>query len=307
MTQSARWYLDIADEFFTGIGAHTNAVFDQFIEETGGLEGPDLFFVQVVYGFAPEPITPKHFLKRTPYVNPESVKQQLDKAAERGWLEAAGDGQYKLTAKSKEVAENLFALAEQTFGDFETLPDADLKRIVELLSKVVSKAGERPEPAAQWALAWGQKFDKGHSAPLMVQVRRRMLDLIYYREGGHIAAWQPYGVNGQAWEVLTYLWRDEAGTAAELAEKLSYRNYDEAAYAAVLTDLAERGWATQKDGKFVITQEGKRARQEAEDTTDRYFDTPWVALDKAETKELKGLLKKLAQAVKPPEEETAQA
>jgi len=307
MTPSTRWYLDVADEFFTSMGARVNPIFDRFVEETGGLEGSDILFVQVAYGFAPEPTTPKHYLKRNPYVNPEGIKRQLDESVERGWLEVVGDGQYKPTAKSKEVAKNLFALAEQTFGSFEALPDADLKRIVELLSKVVSKARELPEPAAQWAMAWGQKFDKGPSAPLMVQVRRRMLDLGYYREGVHIAAWQPYGVSGQTWEVLTYLWRGEASTAAELAEKLPYRNYDEASYAAVLDDLAERGWAAQENGKSVITTEGKKLRQEAEDTTDRYFDTPWVALDKAETKELKGLLKKLAQAVKPPEEETAQA
>jgi hypothetical protein len=304
---SAQWFMDVSNKFFTGMNAHTGPIFDQFVEETGGLEGPDIFFVQVAYGFAPEPITPKHFTKRGPYGNPEGTKKQLDESVERGWLEAAGDAQYTSTPKSKKVAKKLFDLAEKTFASFETLPDAELKRIVELLTKVVDKATELAEPAAQWALTWGKKFDRGTSTPLMVQVRRRLIDLGGYREGSHIAAWQPYGVDGQTWETLTYLWRDEAGTAAELAEKLTYRDYDEASYAAVLDDLVSRGWAAQENGKYVISEQGKKVRQEGEDTTDRYFDAPWAVLDEAETQELQGLLKKLAKAVAPPEEEEAQA
>ncbi len=157
------------------------AAFDQFIEEIDGLERPDIFFVQVAYGFAPEPITPKHFSKRGPYGNPEGTKQQLDEAVERGWLEAAGDAQYILTPKGKKGVKKLFALAEKTFGSFEPLPHADMKRIVELLTRVVDKA-------------------------------------------------------------------------SELAETLTYRNYDEASYAVVLDDLVSRGWAAQENGKYVISE-----------------------------------------------------
>lgn len=305
MTHSARWFMDVAQEIFTGMGAHTDPIFNRFIEETDGLEDQDILHIQFAYGFAPEPITPKHYIKRTPYVNPEAFKSQMDKAVGRGWLETADKGQYKLAAKGKKVVDRLLALADDTFGGLELLPEDDLRRIIKLLSEVADKAKELPKPAKKWALSWGSKFDRGPATPLMVQVRRRLIDLLSFRDDVHIGAWKPYGASGQAWEAFTYVWRGDADTAADLAEKLPYRNYDEDAYATALQDLVSRGWIAQEDGKYVATEKGKKLRQEAEDTTDRYFDAAWAALDAAEMKEIKGLLKKLAKAVALPEEDSA--
>ncbi len=306
MSQSARWFMDVSQEIFAGMGERTNPTFDQFIEETGGLEGPDISFIQVAYGFAPEPITPQHVIKRSPYANPEATRRQMDEAVERGWLEATGEGQYRPTAKSKEAVKRLFVLADATFGGLAPLPEPDLKRTAALLLKVVEQAQELPEPAVKWALSWGKKFDRGPSAPLMVQVRRRLIDVLGYRDDVHIAAWQPYAVSGQTWEAFTLVWRGEADTAVELAEKLSYRNYDADAYAAALQDLAARGWIAEEDGRYVATEKGKQLRQEAEDATDRYFDAAWAVLSQAEIEEVKGLLERLAEAVKPPEQNSAQ-
>jgi DNA-binding MarR family transcriptional regulator len=133
-------------------------------------------------------------------------------------------------------------------------------------------------------------------------VRRRLIDLLAYRDDAHVAAWQPYEVSGQAWEAFTFVWRGDAGTAAELAEKLPFRNYDQDAYAAALQDLATRGWLAKEDDRYVVTEKGKKLRQEAEDATDRYFDTAWAGLNEAEMKEARDLLEKLAEAVKPPQD-----
>ena len=118
-----------------------------------------------------------------------------------------------------------------------------------------------------------------------------------------MASWQPYEVSGQVWEVLTYVWRDEAHTAAELVEKLDGRGYDEESYTAALQDLVTRGWIAQENGKYVATEKGSALRQQAEDATDRYFNAPWVALGKAQAEETRSLMEKLAQAIEPPEEQ----
>jgi hypothetical protein len=302
MTQSARWFMDVAEKIFGGMGARTTPIFEQFQQEIGGLEGRDGFLAQVASAFAPEAITPQHFITGSPYGNPEAIVQELEGAAERGWLKAAGEGQYKLTARGKEVAERIFAFVGETFGGIDVLPDPDMERINQLLNKVVEKAKTLPEPADKEALLRGSKFDRGPSAPWTIQVRRRMLDLLGFRDDVHVAAWQSYGVGGQAWEALTFVWRGDAGTAAELAEKLPYRSYDADSYAAALQDLAGRGWIAEADGRYVATEKGKTLRQEAEDTTDRLYDAAWTALSEAETEEAKGLLERLAEAVKPPEE-----
>jgi DNA-binding MarR family transcriptional regulator len=303
MTQSAKWFMDVAGEVFAGMGAQTNSTLNEFVEEHDLSEGLDIQLIQLAYGSAPESITPEHVVKRSPYGNPEFVEEQMREAVERGWLEAVGEGQYVPTEKGQQAAADLFALADRIFGGIESLPDDDLKRITALLSKVVARAQELPEPDEKWVLSWGSRFDRGPDAPLMVQVRRRLIDLLGFRDDVHVAAWQPYGVGGQVWEAFTYIWRGEAGAAAELAETLSYRNYDEAAYVAALEELVSRGWIAEAEGKYITTEEGKVLRQQAEDATNRYFDAAWSGLSEAEVKEVHGLLEKLADAVKPPEED----
>jgi DNA-binding MarR family transcriptional regulator len=137
----------------------------------------------------------------------------------------------------------------------------------------------------------------------MLRIRRHLTDLNYFREDAHIAAWQgQYDVDGRVFETLTNLWRGQAATPAELAEQVSeYRNYEEADYAAAFEELISLGWATKENGKFTITETGKATRQEAEDRTDEFFARPFAVLSEAETKELKDLLEKLAEALKPPE------
>jgi DNA-binding PadR family transcriptional regulator len=298
--------MDVADGIFAGMGARTSETVDQFVEENGLSEGLDMQFVQTAYGFAPEPVTPQHFVKRAPYGNPDNMKEQLAGAAGRGWLETVGEAEYRLTAKGREVTGNLFAFADGVFGGVESLPAADLRRIITLLTKVVETARALPEPAEKWALSWGTKFERRLGAPLMVQVRRRLIDLFAFRDDVHIAAWQPYGVDGQVWETFTYVWRGEAGTAAELVERLPYRNYDEAAYVAALRKLVSLGWIAEEEGRYVATEKGKKLRQDAEDATDRYFDAAWAGLSEAEMNEARVLLENLAEAVKVPEEDAAE-
>lgn len=302
MTESARWFMEVADRILAGIGARTTPAINEFAQEKGLDEGQDALFVQVAYGFAPEPIGLEHLTKRTPYANPKAYRVQMEEAAERGWLEAAGQGLYGLTARGQQVTGELFDLGDRVFGELEALPEADLHRVTELLHKVVQQAQDLPEPAEKVALLWGSKFDRGPDAPAMVQARRKLLDLLGFRDDAHIAAWRPYGADGQVWEAFTYVWRGDAGTAAELAEKLPYRNYDEDAYAAALQEVVARGWIVQDGESFVATEEGNRLRQEAEDATDRFFDAAWTGLGESDTKELKRLLERMAEALRPPEE-----
>jgi DNA-binding MarR family transcriptional regulator len=306
MTQSARWYMDVAGQILAGVGARTNDALVQYVEENELSERLDLNLVQIAWGFRPEPVTPETFIKRTPYANPDGFVSLMDGAVERGWLVVLGEGRYSVSARGTEVAEGLFELGDQIFGALETAPDGDMERIIGLLFTVVETARQLPEPAEKWALSWGSKFDRGPDAPLMVRARRHMLDLLSYRDDVHIAAWQPYGVSGKEWEAFTMVWQGDATNATELAEKLPYRRYDEDAYEEALQNLVARGWIMKADGAYAATEKGKKLRQEAEDATDRYFDAAWASLSETEMEEIQGLLGKLAEMLKPPEEEPAQ-
>jgi DNA-binding MarR family transcriptional regulator len=302
MTKSALWYLEVGDRILTGMQKRTSSAFDQFSKEAGVDEDWDLLLVQAAAVFDPAPITSETIRRRARYSNPEFVERNLHGAVERGWLMAEGGDRYRLTARGRDVVRRYWALADETYASLETLPETELEGIAALLNRVVEKAWAFPEPAEKWGLGWRRKGDRGPSIPSIMQVRARMLDLFALRDDVHIAAWQPYGVDGQTWEALTLVWRGRANTAAELVETLPYRTYGGDSYARVLNDLTARGWVTEQDGKCVVTAEGSKVRQEAEDSTNRLYDAPWAALSEAEVEALKDLLGRLTEALAPEEQ-----
>jgi hypothetical protein len=305
MTQSAEWFLGAGEKILAGMGAQTNDAFTQYLEQNGLSEGFDVQFIQLANGFAPEPIAPSFFVKRAPYTNPAWVKEQVQATAERGFLEPAGEGHYRLTPKGKESAEGLYVLADRLYSGVAALSVADLARLTSLLGRVVKAARELPEPAEKWALEWGKVLDRGTAAPPIMQFRRKLLDLFGFRDDVHIAAWQPHETDGQVWETFTYVWRGDAGSSQELAEKLPYRNYSEDAYASALQTLASRGWIVEQDGQYIATEAGQQLRQQVEDRTNAYFDAAWTVLDESEVQDLRDLMGRMAEAVQPAEQNTA--
>ena len=301
---TTKWFTDVGGQVLQGVDGVYVEAFNAVVEGAG-MEGRDPAFVQVAFAHKPDFITPQDYIVRAPYSNPKNFKGDMAASAKRGWLESVGEGQYTVSDKGAEVVGRLLGALNEGAVGIESLPDAELERIHDLLQKVVHKAHKLPEPAKKWSMEWGKRFQKAfvvEGAPALVRVRRRIVDMFAFRDDGHLAAWKAVEDDGQIWDAFTNVWRDEANTAAELAEQLSGRNYDQASYAAALGELAKRGWITQDD-KYVATEKGSKLRQEVKDVTDQYFDAPWKVLTEAETKELEGLMKKLAEAVKLPEEE----
>lgn len=304
MSKSMEWYLDLSGKVVQGIGAQTNPKIQGHLEGIDGLEGQDIAFIQIGYAFAPDNLTVEGFIERGPYTNPENFKPQMDAAVERGWLEFVKDKEYKLSNKGKQIAEGFIALGNEWFGSLPALSEKDTSRIADLLAKLVKIAYRLPDPAKKSTMEIGIRLNPGSDAASMLRVRRHLTDLTYYRDDVHIAAWQPLEVDGKVWETLTFLWRGEAATGAELAEQISqYRHYDEADYIAAFEELVSHGWAKVENDKYLITEKGKKVRQEAEDDTDHLFYAPFRELTKEEIEELQTLLEKLAEAVKSPEAE----
>lgn len=111
-----------------------------------------------------------------------------------------------------------------------------------------------------------------------------------HRDDAHLTAWQQLDVSGREWETVTYVWRGDGRTAAELVEKLSHRGYGEADYQATLTELVERGWLKQGNDEYRLNDAGYTVRQAAEERTDAYFYAAWDVLNEDEVAELQRLL-----------------
>ena len=308
MSQELNWYMNVSAQVAEGIGAHTNLKIQEYLEEVEGLEGQDIAFIQIGYAFSPDNLTTQDFIERGPYGNPKNYKAQMDASVERNWLEPVKDGEYKLSEKGREQAEQFLAYGEKWFGNLPALTDDETNRIAELLEKLVQAAHQLPKPAKKPTLEIGIRLKPAADVPAMLRVRRHLTDLAYYRDDAHIAAWQSYGIDGQVWETLTFLWKEEAANGNEIAEKIAeYRNYDADDYTAAFDKLVSKGWAKNDNENYLITEKGKKIRQEAEDATDQLFYTPFSALDKEEIFELKTLLEELAEIVKPPETEAEPA
>ncbi len=306
--KAPEWIMEVIPLVVQGVNASYMEAFQAVVDNAEGLEDFDSGVIQVAYAVKPESLTPTDLFRRTPYASLEGFKNNLSASAERGWMEAAGEGQYAISEKGAQLVGKMLDALNEGSSTLEVPAGLDLDRIHDLLQKVVDKAYALPEPAEKWTLDMGKYFQKAlvvEGAPDLVWVRRRLIDIFAFRDDAHIAAWKPLEENGQVWETFSAVWRAEEGTsAAEIAETFaSFRNYDEASYAAALSELAGRGWIAEQEGKYTATEKGKKLRQGAEDATDAFFAAPWEALTKDETKELKGLLETLAEAIKPPETE----
>jgi DNA-binding MarR family transcriptional regulator len=303
VSEFSQWFLEKSGEIIRGIGSQTNPKIEEYLQKRDDLEGLDISFIQVGYGFSPDPITPQSYIVRGPYTKPKSYKKEMEASVNRGWLKPVDDG-FVLTPKGNEVAEDFFKFGSALFEAVKGLSKDENSRIADLLGKLVSHAYDQPKPAVKPSMEIGRRLEPDPKVNPMIRIRRYLTDMAYFREDVHNASWQPYKIDGKTFETLTYVWRDEASNAAEIAEKVSeYRSYSESDYESAFDELVSRGWASKVNGKYELTEEGKRIRQESEDVTDELYAAPFDKLADKEVKELNGLLEKFAETVKVPETE----
>jgi hypothetical protein len=269
--------------------------------EDSGLQPAEWGLLAVAQDYEPETVSAARFAERTPYVKASVFEDRLLRMAGWGLFDAVEPETYRVSDKGREVFESIEAVFTSKLDALsaqEVLPAGDMARIAALLRRLVDAALDAPEPADKSRVTRNRGSDKGPDAPALYRILQYLADLNAFRDDCHLAAWGPYGVAGHEWEALTLVWREEAHAAGELAEKLSFRGYDAGDYAGALEALAAKGWLEANTGDaYRMTGEGEKARQEAEDATDRYYYGVWGALDAAELDELGGLLERLRDAL----------
>lgn len=245
------------------------------------------------YNVRPEPITPDLFLKRNPYAKPESVLEILEDAAEAGYLELDEQGGYQPAEKGSSAIEAVHEPFYTKINQINKFPHEKLKELASLLAKLVVSVDHSE-------LAGGKICYKasrgGHiqvEPETLAQVDQILDDLNAFRDDAHIAAWTPIGVDGHTWEVLTFVWNGEATTAEKLNERLPYRQYTMEDYQGRLGDLVQRSWIEEGAEGYLVTEAGKKIRDEAEAATNEYYFGPWIVLTDPELARLGELLEEL--------------
>ncbi|MBN1679856.1 MAG: hypothetical protein JW966_06160 [Anaerolineae bacterium] len=279
------------------LGTLYNSVIQDKVNALDLGDGPEWFLLAGSHDFEPDAVSAAKFAKRAPYTSPQAWRDGLASLAEKGFLYAVNDTEYRLTDKAHTAIDDINNAVASGLATPDALDAADVDRAVTLLGRLVDACLEAPEPAHKIALPVNRHSDPGPDGPPLLRILQYLADLNCFRDDSHMAAWQPVGVSGHVWETLTFIWKNEAHTAEELADKLPRRNYDAADYTAALATLESKGWVTFDSGTYQITEAGKTMRQDVEDLTDRYYYGPWAVLSDAEVNELGGLLARLSQQI----------
>lgn len=270
-----------------------------------GLGDCDWYLLLAAIMLEPEPISCELLARRNPYTAPHVHQNLLQELARQGALLPSEDVaidetcSFRLSDAGRTAVHWMIKAAYSAMVRLAPIPEDREKRLLSLLSRIVQACSESPEPPGKWSFNLSRKTDPGESEPALVLIDQYLSDLAAYRVDAHLAAWQPHRVSGYAWEAFTVLWRGEAGSIYELDQKLDRRGLSADDYRTALQTLIDYGWVMEGEGgSYNLTASGRKARQEAEDLTDRYFYAPWSVLSDDEITDLKQLLLTLWEGLK---------
>lgn len=295
--------------FMTEVGNLQQAINAEYFPDLLGMiqqheiNGQVVGHVQMAYSEAPEPFTPDVLLERAVYTNRSLVEQALENTAEMGYLTAVSPHTYTLTERGEALAKEIMAAVNKTAVALNPLPADKAERLFSYLDRIRQAMIENDQlekPCLQRSLF----FDQGDTSPLAEKIRRRLNDFTAFRDDVHTASWAQHGVSGAAWDGFSHIWGetvygDPVNTAAGLAEKMSFHGFTADEYAKHLQTIVDKGWLTESDGEYSVTEAGNKARWEAEKQTDVYFYSGWDLSD-SELDDLKTLMAAWVEASTPP-------
>src|SRR4030095_4954931 len=237
----------------------------------------------------------KDFQKRDPFTNPERFEKAFVQLNVKGWIEPMADSSFQVTEKAREAVRHVVQAGDAQLLDFRSLPETDLERLAILLKQIVTESKVMYGPPEKWAILKRFRVATEHD-PVIVKIREYLMDLFAYRDDSHLSASRPhFNQAGIVWIVLDALWNQDAVTAKQMAEKMTFRGYEVSDYEVAIQAAVEVGWAEADDrpGKFRLSRQGIELREQAEHLTNEYFYAPWSVFVQAEMDELYTLLTKL--------------
>lgn len=235
----------------------------------------------------PEHLTLETHGKRDPYSSPGRWRSRLENAAQLGYLVQDERHAFSLTPAGEQAAEGVVQAIYRAMARLQPIDEAQLEQMAALLERLVTASLAAPEPPHKWALYLSRRSDPGPNALAMIRIDQWLTDLDAYRGDCHTSAWQPLGVSGLAWEMLTLIWHGEARAAVDFESKLQRRGYRRVTLVRALEELSQRGWVAGDAQAVDTTRAGREAREAAEARTDEYFYRSWAVLSAEEREPLK--------------------
>jgi DNA-binding MarR family transcriptional regulator len=254
------------------------------------------FPLSLARGAEPDPLSLERMARLNPYTAREHHRDALRTLIELEMLEPIDgvDGdRYRLTDSGRTAVEAIFAAAHRALDRVHFLPPEDTETLAVLLGRVVQASLDAPEPATKPALQHSRWTDPGPGKSAVSRIDQYLTDLSRFRDDVHIAAWRAQPIDAVTVEALTYLWRGESDSPADLADRLSFRGHSQEVYRTAFQGLVSKGWAKTLDGRYEITEQGARVREEIEEKTEELFFSPWATLLEEELNQVEALLKEV--------------
>jgi predicted transcriptional regulator len=298
MNKNSSW--SVLEESFDILGGYGYPATDKAADELG-LEPGWFTWVAAIWLFGSEAFTTAKFMHMFPYGSALVNEERFSSAVRHGYLISDGKNGYLTTEDGSHVGRTMWRAAGDSIADLPTPPETDIHRLLSYLTRIADAALDAPEPPSHFYISHKRENYGRYGT------KRPLEDFVVcfgalssYRDDSHIAAWQMYSIEGNRWEVLSYIWRGEINTLDKLFEQLNYRGISRDEYAQILQELVDRGLIKENAGEYQLTAEGKRIREEAEALTDRYFFAPWSCLNDEELEDLQKLAKQLCDGFQSP-------
>lgn len=272
--------------------------------EEVGFEGWDLLITRRATVLE-DGVTPAYLAAFMPYVTQELILERLNGTAGRGFIAGSADGGYRVSETGQQAVTAVMSAAANALADIELDEGERVERTAVLLQKLSDTINAAAEPEIKAAIADSRRLFPADSPLALWRINSLLTDIVNFRDDAHVAAWRPYELPGYQWEAFSHVWGENVwgeavATAVQVAEKLAFRGYNEAAYVAALDDCCLRGLLKNDNGTYEVTKAGQKLRQEAEEATDRIFFAPWAGLHAPEMVELKANLEWLVSAISHP-------
>lgn len=254
--------------------------------------------------FPNEAITFEKYRCIFPYDSEQAFHEPLSIAAQEGYLTFDGNA-YRATEKGEEANRKGMQVLTDAVAPLQPMPQVELKRLVDYLIRLCESTTAAPEPPSHFCQIHYKNYKRTfpNDAPLTRWFLHYYKELDFYRTDAHVVAWQIHNIEGNRWEAFTVVWSGEADTLDKFFEEYSDRGFTREEYAQAFQELVSRGWIEENEGKYRVTQEGKRIREEAEALTDQYFFAPWSCLNESELDELSSLASQLRDGLRKTKEQ----
>jgi hypothetical protein len=239
------------------------------LTEELGIDRPALLFV--TGGVAPQ--GGGRFTEMwNPYATQWDQQQAASVAARDAGLVEEKDGRWDLTAAGRDLMKRVRREADAYLASLPSpLDKTELARLASLLGRAFAATSASLDRRWHSHIPRAARMAGDGSHP-MVALENAIYGLWQARDDCHMAAWREASLDGPTLDALTRIWRGEAASAEDLAEKLTSQR--PADVGAELARLRRDGMVTVGDPPRT-TDKGVRARQAIEDATDRLFFSAW--------------------------------